>query len=71
MEKKTVCILGWYGTETLGDRAILDGILSALYLAYGECNILLGSLYPFFTERTITKMEKYIKTQHLGVILQF
>ena len=53
MEKKTVCILGWYGTETLGDRAILDGILSALYLAYGECNILLGSLYPFFTERTI------------------
>ena len=25
-----ICILGWYGTETIGDRAILAGIISLL-----------------------------------------
>ncbi len=51
--KKKVCILGWYGTETLGDRAILDGILSIFYQTYGKCDFLIGSLYPFFSERTV------------------
>lgn len=51
--KKKVCILGWYGTETLGDRAILDGILSIFYHTYGNCDFFVGSLYPFFTERTV------------------
>lgn len=52
-EKRKVCILGWYGTETLGDRAILDGILSIFYQTYGECDFWVGSLYPFFSERTV------------------
>ena len=48
-----VCIVGWYGTETLGDRAILDGIFEILHEV--DCNLMveLGSLYPFFSERTI------------------
>ncbi|OGO87584.1 MAG: hypothetical protein A2Y15_02295 [Clostridiales bacterium GWF2_36_10] len=50
---KNICIFGWYGTETLGDRAILDGICLILSKAYGEYNIYLGSLYPFLTERTL------------------
>lgn len=49
----TITILGWYGTETLGDRAILDGICIALGEAYGNCKIYLASLFPFFTERTL------------------
>lgn len=51
--KKKICILGWYGTETLGDRAILDGIFSIFYNTYGKCEFYIGSLYPFFTERTL------------------
>ena len=27
---KNILVLGWYGTETLGDRAILDGIFQIM-----------------------------------------
>ena len=47
-----ITIIGWYGTETLGDRAILDGIIS-IFNVDSLKEIYLGSLYPFFTERTI------------------
>lgn len=49
----TVSIIGWYGTETMGDRAILDGILSVLSRIDPVCRIQIGSLYKFFTERTL------------------
>lgn len=48
-----IAIIGWYGTETLGDRAILAGILSFFSKSFGDCKIKLGSLYPFFSERTV------------------
>ncbi len=48
-----ICVIGWYGTETLGDRAILDGMLSIFCDAFDSVNIELGSLFPFFTERTL------------------
>jgi len=48
-----VSIIGWYGTETLGDVAILDGILSVLKDVSENCEVLLGSLHPFFCERTL------------------
>jgi polysaccharide pyruvyl transferase WcaK-like protein len=48
-----VTILGWYGTETLGDRAILASIIKLLDDSLGHCYISLGSLYPFFSQRTI------------------
>ena len=46
------CIIGWYGTETLGDRAILDGILLTLE-QLGATQVRLGSLFPILTERTL------------------
>lgn len=46
-------IVGWYGTETLGDRAILDGIISILSDICSENEIRIGSLFDFYTERTI------------------
>jgi len=46
-----ITILGWYGTETLGDRAILAGILSDFSELFPTITI--GSLFPFFTERTV------------------
>lgn len=48
-----VSIIGWYGTETMGDRAILDGILCVLNKVDKDLNIKIGSLYPFYTERTL------------------
>lgn len=54
-----VCIIGWYGTETLGDRAILNGIVNLLDSKYGTCKKYLASLYPFYTERCL--LEDYCK----------
>lgn len=48
-----IVVIGWYGTETIGDRAILAGLLSVFADAYNDFEIKLGSIYPFFTERTI------------------
>lgn len=50
-----VCIIGWYGTETLGDRAILAGILSTLAKIDPKTKVKLGSLFPFFSKRTISE----------------
>lgn len=48
-----ITIFGWYGTETIGDRGILAGLISFFGQIYGEFEIKLGSLNPFFSERTI------------------
>ncbi|MBU4468619.1 MAG: polysaccharide pyruvyl transferase family protein [Candidatus Omnitrophica bacterium] len=48
-----ITIIGWYGTETIGDRAILAGLFSIFSKVYDNFEIKLGSLYPFFSERTI------------------
>ncbi len=50
-----VCIIGWYGTETLGDRAILAGIFELLHKTGSLEQVKLGSLFPFFSERTIAE----------------
>jgi len=50
-----ITIIGWYGTETIGDRAILAGIFAFFKKAFGEFEVKLGSLYPFFTQRTLNE----------------
>lgn len=58
-----VSIIGWYGTETMGDRAILDGILLVLNKAIKEnFEIKIGSLYPFYTERTLLEEKEIFKS---------
>lgn len=54
-----ITVIGWYGTETIGDRAILAGIFSILSQVLPFYKIRLGSLYPFFTERTILDDEHF------------
>ena len=51
--KLKVTIIGWYGTETIGDRAILAGIIRLLSEVASEIIIDLGSLYPILSERTL------------------
>lgn len=49
-----VTIIGWYGTETIGDRGILAGLISACAAAGGETlEINLGSLFPIYSERVL------------------
>ncbi len=57
-----VLILGWYGTETIGDRAILAGIISYLNNSFDSLSIKLGSLYPFFSERTLHEDYSFYKS---------
>jgi len=56
-----ITIIGWYGTETIGDRAILAGLISFFHKAYESFEIKLGSLYPFFTERTLIEDYSFYK----------
>ena len=52
-----ILILGWYGTETVGDKAILGGIVNTYKQKYGDrLNIIIGSLYPFVTHQTIKEL---------------
>ncbi len=55
-------IVGWYGTETIGDRAILAGIIVDLAAVFGSSlEVHLGSLYPFFSERTLNEDLGFLK----------
>jgi len=61
-----VLVIGWYGTETIGDRAILAGIIQLLTKEFGAIDLILGSLYPFFSERTVYEDKKIIENTSYG-----
>ena len=50
-----ILICGWYGTETLGDKAILGTIVSGLKAVYPTTPITVASLFPHITEVTRAK----------------
>lgn len=54
-----ITIIGWYGTETIGDRAILAGLINSFAKVYDEFSINLGSLYPDFTRRTLIEDKEF------------
>jgi polysaccharide pyruvyl transferase WcaK-like protein len=56
-----VTIIGWYGTETIGDRAILAGLIHAMSEVFPNFRVRIGSLYPFFTERTLSEDMDFYK----------
>ncbi len=64
-----VCVLGWYGSETLGDRAILDGIIRIFSVMSDELDFNIGSLYPVLTKRTIFEDQEMYKrhAKHLEI----
>lgn len=51
-----VLICGWYGTETLGDKAILGGVIEALRSALGAVEFTLASLHPYVSDMTRKQM---------------
>lgn len=69
-----ITIIGWYGTETIGDRAILGGILRVLSQKNMQFDLSIGSLFPFFTQRCLLEDELYYRQLaegHLGSISIF
>lgn len=56
-----IVILGWYGTETLGDRAILAGLFRVFSKCFDAFQVSLGSIYPFLSERTLYEDDNFYK----------
>lgn len=56
--KHKVLICGWYGTETLGDKAILGGVVQALREALGEVELHLVALELYISQMTIRQMSE-------------
>lgn len=48
-----IFIVGWYGTETVGDKAILAGIVDYYKSEFNnKVEFVIGSIFPFVTKRT-------------------
>lgn len=62
-----VMICGWYGTETLGDKAILAGIIESLQHSLGDFEINLVSLVDYISELTKIQMNELQKIKILSV----
>lgn len=58
LTSKSVLIVGWYGTETAGDKAILWSVIQRLRnRIQPPTKIYLSSLYPFVSHWTVREME--------------
>jgi polysaccharide pyruvyl transferase WcaK-like protein len=56
--RTTVFITGWYGTETVGDKAILMGIVQHYQKEYPQgVDFIISALYPFVTERSLVELD--------------
>ncbi len=62
-----ILICGWYGTETLGDKAILGGILEAMASSLSEMETCLASLNPYVSEITKQQMPELNRVKILSV----
>lgn len=54
--EKSVFVVGWFGTETVGDKAILAGIMSKYLSEDKDTKFYVASLEPFITERTLVEL---------------
>ncbi|HID2490493.1 TPA: polysaccharide pyruvyl transferase family protein [Enterobacter cloacae] len=58
--KINILICGWYGTETLGDKAIIGGIIQSIKDCIGDNIVIhIASLYPYITEMTSRQMAEF------------
>lgn len=57
LASKHVLIIGWYGTETVGDKAILWSVVERLRArAIGPERVTLASFHPFVSKHTLWEM---------------
>ncbi len=67
--QRYILIVGWYGTETVGDKAILGTVINN-YARQGF-NVVIASIYPFITRRTLQELDLdavIIKSESLDLI---
>jgi MoaA/NifB/PqqE/SkfB family radical SAM enzyme/polysaccharide pyruvyl transferase WcaK-like protein len=55
-EPSRVLIVGWYGTETAGDKAILAEIIYQVQARTPDADVMLASLYPFVSQHTLREL---------------
>jgi polysaccharide pyruvyl transferase WcaK-like protein len=65
-----ILIMGWYGTETTGDKGILAGIIKLLEEAYQTPNFCLSTYNIQFTKKTLKQLavEDKVKLIDTGLI---
>jgi len=51
-----ILIIGWYGTETVGDKAILAGIIQDYHRRFPSFQLTIASIYPFITRQTLQEL---------------
>ncbi|MEZ8952718.1 polysaccharide pyruvyl transferase family protein [Vibrio cyclitrophicus] len=57
---KVILICGWYGTETLGDKAIVAGIIDSFNRKFdNKVKFVVSSLNPYLTEITRLQMKEF------------
>ena len=56
-DQNQILIAGWYGTETVGDKAILAGIIQHYQKEVPGCEIVVASIKPFLTRRTLEELD--------------
>lgn len=56
VSKRKVLICGWYGTETLGDKAILGGVVNSIQAALGDFELHIASLEMYISQMTVLQM---------------
>ena len=53
--QRYILIVGWYGTETVGDKAILGTVINCY--AHQGFQVVIASIYPFITRRTLKELD--------------
>ena len=48
-----ILVFGWFGLETVGDQAILLGLVRSFWNVWSECHFHIYSYYPSWTSRTL------------------
>ena len=54
--RKHYMVIGWYGTETAGDKAILGGIMHTIRQAVPDARFTVVSSLPFYTRNTLQEL---------------
>ncbi|MBC8002347.1 MAG: polysaccharide pyruvyl transferase family protein, partial [Opitutaceae bacterium] len=58
---KEILLAGWYGTETAGDIAILQGIITEYLQVNSQLRFRVLSLFPFYTRTTIAEWPEKLR----------
>jgi polysaccharide pyruvyl transferase WcaK-like protein len=58
MKMRSVFIVGWYGTETVGDKAILGSIFDHYRQRNPLVSFSVASFYPFVTRRSLDELDE-------------